>query len=144
MIDIKNEDYILGIWYASRLRLGKVYMWALRGTKPDEWIGHLRYRYDNLNLTLSIDDSNPQNIFICSKTSEKNMKKLCQDRFDELTILFCHECDYLIIGGNLNKLHKMGKAKEWLPLIREEDYKKKIKNKKYNIGMICSKESPTS
>lgn len=130
MIDIKNEDYILGIWYASRIRLGQVYMWALRGKEPNEWVGHLRYRYDNLNLTLSIDDSNPQNTFIRTATSEKDMKKLCQDRYDELTILFCHKSDYLIVGGNLNKLHRMRKDKGWLPLIRDEDYKKKTK--KYN------------
>jgi hypothetical protein len=130
MIEIKNDDYILGIWYARRLKMGKVYMWALRGKDNHEWTGHLRYRYDNLNLALSVDDTNPQNTFMHSATCENDMKKLCQDRYDELTILFCHESDFLIVGGNLNKLHKIRKDKTWLPLIRDEDYKNKTK--KYN------------
>jgi|SRR5882672_3453154 len=124
MINIKKDDYILGIWYAERVTLGKVYIWALKGKEENEWVGHLRYRYNNLNLTLSIDDSNPQNTFICHNTTESQMKKTCQDRFDELIILFCHNNDYLMIHGNLRKLEDKGNHKLWLPKLRENSSKK--------------------
>ena len=126
MIELNNDTHIVGIWYASRINLGKVYLWALRGKEPDKWIGHIRYRYDNLNITLNIDDDNPYNTFLGDNISEDQMIKICKDRFNELKILFIHDSDYFLIGGNFYKLEKLGHNKGWIPLIRIHNIIKKI------------------
>lgn len=129
MIYIKKDDYIVGIWYAERKLFGKAFIYAIKGKKENEWIGHILYRYHNIHINIFIDDDSPFNTFICQDVPESVMIKVCQDRISELEIIFCHESDYLMINGNLNLYKSLGQNKKWLPVLLEERKNKPKHNK---------------
>lgn len=120
MIEFKRDAYIVGIWYASRIKLGKVFIYALKGKSTDEWIGHIKYVYHNQHINIYLDHDSHFNIFTHKDISEDIMMKICQDRIDELHCIFNHEVDALLVNGNYEKLEKLKGNKEWLPPMRQE------------------------
>lgn len=119
MIEIKKDAYIVGIWFAERKMLGKVFIYALKGDNKNEWVGHIRYRYDNGHINMHMDHSSHHNSFICKDVPESIMIKVCQDRIAELNIIFCHDMDYVMVHGTLDKIKELAKNKDWLPPIYE-------------------------
>jgi hypothetical protein len=124
MIKFKNGTYIVGIWYAQKFNLGKVYVYAIQGADPNQWIGHIYYIYNNEKININFDNDNPHHKFLHSNISEKTMMKICQDKIDELHCTFNNEKDKLLINDNYAKLENLKKTKPWLPLIREERRRK--------------------
>src|SRR5271169_3328585 len=120
MIEFKRDAYIVGIWYANRIKFGKVYIYALKGKADNEWIGHIKYIYHNDNINLYLDHDSHFNLFLHKGITEEDMMKICKDRIDELHCIFNHKSDKLIVNGNFEKLEKLRENKGWLPDMRQE------------------------
>ena len=50
LIQLRNTDYIVGVWMCERVNLGKVFIFIIKGDKKDEWIKLVKYKYDNQDI----------------------------------------------------------------------------------------------
>lgn len=138
MIEVKEDDFIIGVWMVERIRLGKVYIYFVKGNEPNEYIGYLKYVYDQQSYNIYMCDNDYKNIFTKKNIPECDMIKLCNDKAGELSILFCHNKEKVIIGGRIDKYKEMMDKTPWLPPIvlfpqsklKEEKNKKKRKKGK--------------
>lgn len=127
MIEFKINAYIVGIWYAERINFGRVFIYAIKGNTENEWIGRIKYEYNNQNININLDPDSHFNTFMHSGITENIMMKICQDRIDELHCTFNHYKDKLLVRGDYEKLEKVKQTKSWFPSIRQETTVKKSK-----------------
>jgi hypothetical protein len=119
LIKFKKNCYIIGIWYAERIYLGKVFIYAFKESKNNLWIGKIKYIYKNNSINIHHDEESPHNIFEHHDISQEQMIKICQDRIDELYCTFNHTIDKIMVYGNFAKLLDMSEDFKWLPTLRE-------------------------
>ena len=115
MIQVRRTDYIVGIWMVERINLGKVFIYSLKGENKNEWIGYIKYNYVKQDYNIYMSDNNYRNTFTHKDISESDMMKICSDRINELAILFCHNREKLMIGGDIKKYHELSNKNPWLP-----------------------------
>ena len=119
MIKFKMNHHIAGIWFAERIKLGRVYIYAFKENKGNIWTGRIRYVYYNLAINISHDEDSHHNIFIHENIKEEEIIKICNDKWEEFYCIFNHNKDKLIVKGNLETFIEKSKGIAWMPLIRE-------------------------
>ncbi len=119
IIKVKNDDYIVGVWMAEQVYLGKVFVYSIKGNKSNEWTKYIKYIYVNQGYNMYMHDNDHQNIFTHKEITEIDVIKICNQKIDELSILFCHNKEKVLIGGNLEKYKKIAIKNKWLLPISE-------------------------
>lgn len=117
LIQIKKTNYIVGVWMVERIYLGKVFIFAVKGKNKDEWILYIRYKYTDPNYNMYSSDNDHKNTVLYNKITEMDIVKICNNKMDELSILFCHNKNKLFIGGDIYKYNEILEKNPWLPTI---------------------------
>lgn len=117
MIEIKENDYIIGVWMVQRHNFGKVYIYCVKGDRDNEFIVYLKYIYDQQRYNVYMCDNDHKNTFTKSNISEIDIIKICNNKCGELAILFCHEKEKILIGGNKDRYLEIMEKTPWLPPI---------------------------
>jgi hypothetical protein len=117
VIEVKENDYIIGIWLVQRYNFGKVYIYSVRGEKDNEFIIYLKYIYDQQRYNVYMSDNDHKNTFTKSNISEIDTIKICNDKAGELGILFCHKKYKILIGGDKDRYLEIMAKTSWLPPI---------------------------
>ena|ERR1700678_996880 len=117
MIEIKEDDFIIGVWMVERHRFGKVYIYCTKGKEKNEYIGYIKYIYEQQNYNIYMCDNDYRNTFTKKNISELDMIRTCNDKASELFILFCHKKEKILIGGGIDIYRKTMKDASWLPPI---------------------------
>lgn len=143
MIEIKEDDFIIGVWMVERHRLGKVYIYFVKGNEPNEYIGYIRYVYEQQRYNIYMCDNDYRNTFTKKNISELDMIRLCNDKASEMHIMFCHGKEKVLISGGIDKYKEIMEKTPWLPPIvlfpqsklkEEKNQKKRKKGKSVLIG----------
>lgn len=119
IIKIKATDYIVGLWMAQQVYLGKVFVYAIKGSKDDEWIKHIKYIYVNDSYNIYMHDNDYKNTLFHNGISEIDIIKICNEEINELAILFCHNKEKILIGGDLTKYREIAIKNQWMLPIME-------------------------
>ncbi len=119
IIKVKNTDYIVGVWMAEQVYLGKVFVYSIKGKSSNEWTKYIKYIYVNHGYNMYMHDNDHQNILTHKKLTEIDIIKICNQKIDELSILFCHNKEKILIGGDLEKYKKIAIKNKWLLPISE-------------------------
>lgn len=117
LIQIKKTDYIIGIWMAEKINLGKVFVFSTRVIDKDEWILYIRYNYVDQNYNIFSDDNDWKNTILYKNISEIDIIKICNNKIDDLSILFNHNKNKILIGGDIYRYNKVLEKNPWLPTI---------------------------
>lgn len=117
LIQIKKTDYIVGIWMVERNNLGKVFIILTKDIKKDEWILYIRYNYVDQCYNMFWDDNDWRNTTFYKNVSEIDMIKICNDKMNELAILFSHNKNKILIGGDISIYNKVLEKHPWLPTL---------------------------
>lgn len=144
MIEVKEKDFIIGVWLVERYRFGKVFIYCVRGEEVNEYICYLKYIYDQQTYNIYMCDNDYKNIFIKKNIAELDIIRFCNDKSGELSMLFCHNKEKILIGGDIKKYEEIKDKTPWLPPIvifpqsklKEENNQKKRKKFKssFEIG----------
>ena len=119
IIKVKSTDYIIGVWMVQQVYLGSVYVYSIRGEKENEWIKYIKYIYVNQNYNMHMHDNDYKNIFTYKGKTEVDMIKICNEKINELAILFCHNKEKILIGGDIKKYREVAIKNKWLLPISE-------------------------
>lgn len=119
IIKVKSKDYIVGVWMAQQVYLGKVFVYSIKGEKDNEWIKHIKYIYVNQNYNMHMHDNDYKNISTHRGITKVDIIKICNDTINELAILFCHNKENILIGGDLTKYKEIALKNKWLLPISE-------------------------
>lgn len=119
IIKVRSTDYIVGVWMAEQVYLGKVFVYLIKGKKYNEWIKHIKYIYINPNYNMYLHDNDYKNIITHSGMSEIDAIKICNEKINELSILFCHNKEKILIGGDLTKYKTIALKNKWMLPISE-------------------------
>ncbi len=115
MIQIKYTDYILGIWMCEQLNLGKVYIYIVKGNEKEEWVKLIKYYYNDQRYNLYMQDNDYKHIKSYNNKSEIDMIKIANKEIDDLSVLFKHSTNKVLVGGGLNVYTKVSEKYPWLP-----------------------------
>ena len=73
-------------------------------------------------------DNDYKNTFTYREISEVDMIKICNDKINELEILFCHNKEKILIGGDITKYRQLALKNQWLlPISETQEGKSKTK-----------------
>ena len=115
MIKVNETDYIVGLWMVKRFGLGKVYVYATKYENKDEWTIHKKYMYDNQSYNIYMNDNDYKNNCLYKDKSEVDIIKLCNEIANELAVLFNHEQEKVLIGGDISKYNYLALRNKWFP-----------------------------
>lgn len=127
LIQIKKTDYIVGVWMIERVYLGKAYIFSVKGTKKDEWILYIRYKYNDSLYNMYGDDNDYKNTLSYNNILETDIIKICNNKTDDLSLLFCHNKNKILIMGDIYKYNEILVKNPWLPTLSLIIKKEKIK-----------------
>ena len=128
IIKVKSTDYIIGVWMVQQVYLGRVFVYSIKGEKEKEWIKNIKYIYVNQNYNMHMHDNDYKNTFTYREISEVDMIKICNDKINELEILFCHNKEKILIGGDITKYRQLALKNQWLlPISETQEGKSKTK-----------------
>lgn len=128
IIKVKSTDYIIGVWMVQQVYLGRVFVYSIKGEKENEWVKNIKYIYVNQNYNMHMHDNDYKNTFTYREISEVDMIKICNDKINELEILFCHNKEKILIGGDITKYKKLALKNQWLlPISETQEGKSKTK-----------------
>jgi hypothetical protein len=128
IIKVKSTDYIIGVWMVQQVYLGRVFVYSIKGEKENEWIKNIKYIYVNQNYNMHMHDNDYKNTFTYREISEVDMIKICNDKINELEILFCHNKEKILIGGDITKYRQVALKNQWLlPISETQEGKSKTK-----------------
>lgn len=128
IIKVKSTDYIIGVWMVQQVYLGRVFVYSIKGEKENEWIKNIKYIYVNQNYNMHMHDNDYKNTFTYRELSEVDMIKICNDKINELEILFCHNKEKILIGGDITKYRQLALKNQWLlPISETQEDKAKTK-----------------
>lgn len=128
IIKVKSTDYIIGVWMVQQVYLGRVFVYSIKGEKENEWIKNIKYIYVNQNYNMHMHDNDYKNTFTYREISEVDMIKICNDKINELEILFCHNKEKILIGGDITKYRQLALKNQWLlPISETQEGKSKTK-----------------
>lgn len=128
IIKVKSTDYIIGVWMVQQVYLGRVFVYSIKGEKENEWIKNIKYIYVNQNYNMHMHDNDYKNTFTYREISEVDMIKICNDKINELEILFCHNKEKILIGGDITKYKQLALKNQWLlPISETQEGKSKTK-----------------
>lgn len=130
LIQIKNTEHIVGIWMCEKIYLGRVYVVSVKDDEPDQWVEYIKYNYDNKNINLYMSDNDYKNIIIHKNINEMDLIKICNNKIDDLSILFSNCENKVLVGGDLLKYNEIMGKNIWMPplSILPKDKKKKRKD----------------
>ena len=117
MIQVNATDYIVALWMVERVSLGKVFIYAVKGEEENEWTGYIKYIYVNDDFNIYMCDNDYKNTFTHKNISELDIIKICNDRTNEMAMLFCHNREKIIIGGDIDKYNRLALKNPWFPPI---------------------------
>jgi len=83
---------------------GKVFVYCTKGTEKDEWVKYIKYIYINQNYNIHAHDNDYKNIITHQGITEIDLIKICNEKINELSILFCHNQKKTLIGGGYRKI----------------------------------------
>ena len=129
IIKVKSTDYIIGVWMVQQVYLGRVFVYSIKGEKENEWIKNIKYIYVNQNYNMHMHDNDYKNTFTYREISEVDMIRICNEKINELAILFCHNKEKILIGGDITKYRQLALKNQWLLPISETQEGKSKKNK---------------
>lgn len=127
VIKLKGTDYIVGVWMAEQVYLGKVFVYSLKGTEDNQWVKYVKYIYVNPRYNMFMHDNDYKNIVTYNGLTETDIIKKCNEKINELSILFWHNKEKVMIGGDLVKYQQLSLKNPWLlPVseVKESDVKK--------------------
>lgn len=128
IIKVKSTDYIIGVWMVQQVYLGRVFVYSIKGEKENEWVKNIKYIYVNQNYNMHMHDNDYKNTFTYREISEVDMIKICNDKINELEILFCHNKEKILIGGDITKYKQLALKNQWLlPISETQEGKSKTK-----------------
>lgn len=128
IIKVKSTDYIIGVWMVQQVYLGRVFVYSIKGEKENEWVKNIKYIYVNQNYNMHMHDNDYKNTFTYREISEVDMIKICNDKINELEILFCHNKEKILIGGDITKYKQLALKNQWLlPISETQEDKAKTK-----------------
>lgn len=128
IIKVKSTDYIIGVWMVQQVYLGRVFVYSIKGEKENEWIKNIKYIYVNQNYNMHTHNNDYKNTFTYREISEVDMIKICNDKINELEILFCHNKEKILIGGDITKYRQVALKNQWLlPISETQEGKSKTK-----------------
>lgn len=128
IIKVKSTDYIIGVWMVQQVYLGKVFVYSIKGEKENEWVKHIKYIYVNQNYNMHMHDNDYKNTFTYKEISEVDMIRICNEKINELAILFCHNKEKILIGGDITKYRQLALKNQWLlPISETQEDKAKTK-----------------
>jgi hypothetical protein len=117
LIQIKNTDYIVGVWMVERVYLGKAYILAVKGANKKEWIMYIRYKYNDCIYNMYGDDNDYKNTISYNNITEIDIIKICNNKMDDLSILFCNNKNKVLINGDIYIYNKFLEKNTWLPTL---------------------------
>lgn len=128
IIKVKSTDYIIGVWMVQQVYLGRVFVYSIKGEKENEWIKNIKYIYVNQNYNMHMHDNDYKNTFTYREISEVDMIRICNEKINELAILFCHNKEKILIGGDITKYRQVALKNQWLlPISETQEGKSKTK-----------------
>lgn len=128
IIKVKSTDYIIGVWMVQQVYLGRVFVYSIKGEKENEWIKNIKYIYVNQNYNMHMHDNDYKNTFTYREISEVDMIRICNEKINELAILFCHNKEKILIGGDITKYRQLALKNQWLlPISETQEGKSKTK-----------------
>lgn len=128
IIKVKSTDYIIGVWMVQQVYLGRVFVYSIKGEKENEWIKNIKYIYVNQNYNMHMHDNDYKNTFTYREISEVDMIRICNEKINELAILFCHNKEKILIGGDITKYRQLALKNQWLlPISETQEGKSKKK-----------------
>lgn len=119
IIKVRSTDYIVGVWMAEQVYLGKVFIYSIKGIENNEWVKHTKYIYINQNYNMHLHDNDYKNIITHKEKTEIDIIKICNEKINELSILFCHNKEKVLIGGDLTKYKTIALKNTWMLPISE-------------------------
>jgi hypothetical protein len=123
IMQLKKENYILGVWYAEKHGLGNWICTVKKGAEPNSWEGEYRFRYYKDG---SIFDSKDERSFQCFMTkdlTEEQMKKKIEAVFEVIKMKYNDFDDYLDVRGDFMKMVEVSKNTTWMHIKIEEKQK---------------------
>jgi hypothetical protein len=120
IMQLKKENYILGVWYAEKHGLGNWICTVKKGAEPNSWEGEYRFRYyRDTSIFESKDERNFYNFTVCDLTEEQ-MKKKTDLFFEEIKKKYSSFNDYLEVRGDVTKMVEVSKNTSWMHIKIED------------------------
>lgn len=115
MITLSDSDFIIGVWYAKKIKLGAVWVYAIRPT-PSQCKIYTHFSYDHV-ITNSSDFADTE--LLLENVSNEKIKKICEDKIQDLMCLFNSFNDHILIMDTLGNINYSKLNKKWLPPIHQ-------------------------
>src|SRR3990167_671736 len=118
-MEIKETDYILGIWFAEDKNGNNFIMLVKRDKNtPKEWIGEYRFRYKVDDKIFDSDDKKSFYEFSIIDLTEKEVLAKIESFFESIKIVYSFKNEYVEIKGDVQKFMFRAAQAEWMNLKR--------------------------
>jgi len=113
MIELHENDYILGIWFAEKHDFGNWICIIKRGKDPNGWVGGYRFRQFSDNKVFDSEDLSESYNIKEKIASEEQMIKSINNIFSIVKLKYCDVHEFVEVKGNLDKLVELTKNSSW-------------------------------